>query len=311
VNLLSAFISWKDASGTQYSFYPDLVVSEKWTEGAAVTEHPVEQGANIVDHVRVELVKCELVIFATNEPIGPNSFAVPVMGTASLEGLPGPAIAAAVFEAPEAVVWNNELALKAALLGAGGAIGGAIGGAVGNAVGAAAGALAGAFLAQPSAELVAVPTTTTLTVAPQVEGTGFVQVFAEGTGVQAGVDGLPNVAVDFVSATIGLLASLKNTAQILTLNGSKEVNTSMVIESLAYVREEGTGTGAEITIDFKEIRIIQTLTVNVPLPSVPRAATPTSQGQQNPSDASASVQESAAYQIEQPVKAVYRALVGS
>jgi hypothetical protein len=289
---VSAFIAWTDASGTSYEFYPDLVISEKWAEGAAVTEHPVEQGANIVDHVRVELVKCELVIFATNEPIGPNSFASPVNGVAELQGAPGPAVAAADFVAPEAVVWNNELAVKAALLGAGGAIGGAIGGAVGNAVGAAAGALAGALFAQPSAELEAVPTVTTITTAPQVEGQATVLTFEDD--------------VDFVRETIALLEGLKNTAQLLTVNGSKEVNTSMVIEDISYARDEGNGTGAEISLSFKEVRIVQTLTVAAPLPSMPRAATPTSQGNQNPTDAKASVQASLAYLIADEAKALYQ-----
>jgi hypothetical protein len=267
----SAFLVWTDASGTTYEFYPDLVISEKWTENAAVTEHPVEQGANIVDHVRVELAKCELTIFATNEPIGANSFQSPSLSGLELQGLPGPSFLVPL--PPIADVWQNQLALKGALLAAGGVVGGAIGGAVGNAVGEAAGALLGSLI-QPGDEPTLVPTTITLTTAPQVSGQAQTLTFDQDQ--------------DFVEATIQLLKSLKDNAQIIAVNGSKEANPSMVIEAFSYVRSKEEGTGAEITIAFKEILIVQTQTVTVPL--IPGAATPVQKGTQNPSDAAPPVQ---------------------
>jgi hypothetical protein len=262
----SAFIVWIDASGTTYEFYPDLVISEKWTENATVTEHPVEQGSNVTDHVRVELSRCELVIFATNEPIGPNSFQAPSLSAIELQGLPG--AGQAIPPLPTADVWDNELPAKAALLGAGAAIGGAIGGAAGTAIGGALGALAGAFLAQPHDDQELLPLTIAITAAPQVEGQAQTYTFDQDQ--------------DFVEATVQLLEQLKNAAQVIAVNGSKQVNASMVIEAFSYTRDQSNGTGAEIAIAFKELRVVQTQTVSVPL--VPGAATPVTKGTQNPSD---------------------------
>ena len=52
----------------------DCVTSEQWTEDAEVTEHPVEEGADIADNVRVALPKCQLEVFTSNEPIQDNLF---------------------------------------------------------------------------------------------------------------------------------------------------------------------------------------------------------------------------------------------
>ena len=99
---------------------------------------------------------------------------------------------------------------------------------------------------------------------------------------------------DYVEATIQLLVGLKNTAQIITLNGSKQTISSMVIETLSYTREQDTGTGAEIVIGLKEIRLVQTQFVTAPLPSVPRASTPIKKGNQDPQDGSTQQQSSVA-----------------
>ncbi len=267
----AAYLSWTDSAGALHTFFPDLVLSENWSENATVTEHPVEQGANVVDHVRVELVKCELALFATNEPVGANNFTNPELTAVVLEGLDGPG--QVIPSPPVADVWDANLALKGALLAAGGAIGGLAGGVVGNAIGAAAGALLGGLVTGKDTPT-PVPTVITVTAAPTVIGQATVQTLSE--------------SQDFVQQTIELLEQLKSSAQLVTLNGSKQVVQNMVIESFTYVREAETGTGAEITLGLKEVRIVQTQTVNVPLQ--PRASSPTTNGNQNPSDGSAAQQ---------------------
>ena len=47
--------------------------------------------------------------------------------------------------------------------------------------------------------------------------------------------------------------------------------------------KQDTGTG-EITLSLKEMRFVQTQTVNVPLPAVPSAASPVAKGNQNPAE---------------------------
>lgn len=52
----------------------DATVSEQHTQTAQVTEHPVETGVNIADHVRPQLGKIQLEGFVTNTPINSAAF---------------------------------------------------------------------------------------------------------------------------------------------------------------------------------------------------------------------------------------------
>jgi hypothetical protein len=99
---------------------------------------------------------------------------------------------------------------------------------------------------------------------------------------------------DFVQKTIDLFAMLKSAAQLITVNGSKQTVTPMVIEEFSYTREESDGTGATITLGLKEVRLVQTQVTTAPLPSMPSAATPVKKGTQNPSDGTAQQQQSVA-----------------
>ena len=284
----AAYLTWTDASGNTSSFYPDLVISEKWENPATMTEHPVEQGANVIDHVRVELVKCVLTIFATNEPIGANNFADPGLPQpVGLTGGESPADGTYPTSTVTAAVWNNNLTARGIALAVGdlaataaaGAIGGEIGGIAGAATIIGAGLLEGLLLSG-SASNKSIPITAGSPAAPQVTGQAQVIYFSQ--------------TQDFVEATIQLLLNLKTTTQIISVFGSKQSVQSMAIENVAYTRDEETGTGAEIVISLKEVRFVQTVVVNVPLPSIPSAANTIARGNQNPSNASPSAQESVA-----------------
>ena len=80
-------LEWIDDTGAVNELWFDLVVDEDWPdEGADVTQHPVEVGADISDHVRVKLPTYQLTIRATNEPFtnaGPDGD-LPVRGPASI-----------------------------------------------------------------------------------------------------------------------------------------------------------------------------------------------------------------------------------
>jgi hypothetical protein len=74
---------------------------------------------------------------------------------------------------------------------------------------------------------------------------------------------------DFVEKTHALLVQLKNKAQLIDVFGSKQTEYSMVIEELVFHRGDDTGTGEEITIGLKKVRIVQTQTVAAPIPNLP------------------------------------------
>lgn len=57
-------------SGTEIDF--DLVVSENHTNSSQVTDHPVEKGVNVADHVRPEPVTLSLEVVMTNTPLDPD-----------------------------------------------------------------------------------------------------------------------------------------------------------------------------------------------------------------------------------------------
>lgn len=238
-----ASLSWTDATGLPNSLVFDLVISEEWEEDATVTEHPVEKGANSADHVRVELAKCTLTVFATNEPMaGGNQFtSFPLLGLPLI-----------------AKVWMSNIGLRGLIQGVGGGVGAALGGTVGNIVGGVAGAALASFI-PPGQEV----------------DTPFVASVYQPIGP----------AQDWVQQTITLLRALKNTAQLITVVGSKQTTPNMVIETLSYIRSQDEGSGATIAIGFKEVRIVSTQVVSAPLPAIPRAAPPVSKGAQNPAQA--------------------------
>ena len=285
----SCYFTWLDATGTAQVFYPDLVVSEAWSNPATMTEHPVEQGANVIDHVRVELCKLTLTIFATNEPVGANTWADPggAQG-AAISGGYSPS-SATKTSSVSASVWDSNLTARGIAVAAGdlaataaaSAIGGIGGGLVGEATIFGAGLLEGILLAgHATSQSVAVVAGSPA--APQVSDVANVQFFAE--------------TQDFVERTIGQLLYLKSTAQIVSVYGSKQVQPKMCLEDVSYTRSEGEGTGAEITLSFKEIRLVQTQTSSaaLPSPSVPSASSNVAKGTQNPEDAAPAPQESVA-----------------
>lgn len=54
-------------NGSEIDF--DLVMSEAHTNSSQVTDHPVEKGVNVADHVKVEPFVLALVVFVSNTPL--------------------------------------------------------------------------------------------------------------------------------------------------------------------------------------------------------------------------------------------------
>jgi hypothetical protein len=174
-----------------------------------------------------------------------------------------------------------------------------VGGSTGNQIGAAAGSLAAAFLLQAQAQ----------------------------TDIQQNTLGLPNVLyppltfqtqqwplkTNYVAALHAQLVTLKNAAQLFTVFGSFQTESNMAIESLTFTRSGDTGTGEDIAIGFKQITVVTTQTVAVPIASlaggggVPTVAT----GQQVPTPGSNSVLVALIAQAKQAAAALANALSGA
>lgn len=273
---MGAYLVWVDANGVQNTLKFDLVESEDWSEPTTITEHPVEQGSDVADNVRVSLLRCKLSIFATNDPIGANNWTQANLQTTQLS-LPGPNQVRA-SSATVAKTWDNRLALRSALTGAGAGLGGAVGGVAGGIVGAVAGAVVGNALA-PGQEVDV----------PWDPGAGLNPTPGQNPTIQnyqlAQSD-------DYVSRMIAQLAYLKgdpvlgSTPQLLTVIGTKRAGDNFVIETFDHHRgaPSETGTGASIELGLKQIRFVATQQVTAPVPSLPRAATSKTKGPQNPPD---------------------------
>lgn len=63
---MSAFLSWDNGNS---SLLFDVVTQETQTKSTMITEHPVEAGANVTDHVRPELDRVTIEGFVSNTPI--------------------------------------------------------------------------------------------------------------------------------------------------------------------------------------------------------------------------------------------------
>lgn len=65
-----AYLSWKATTKSPGGLLQfDAVTSESLVFGSTVTEFPVEEGANVADHVRENLDHVSLDVFVTNHPI--------------------------------------------------------------------------------------------------------------------------------------------------------------------------------------------------------------------------------------------------
>lgn len=65
----AAYLSWTTDAGLSKSLFFDVVTEIGVELSSATTEHPVEDGVNVSDHVKKELDKVNLEVFVSNAPI--------------------------------------------------------------------------------------------------------------------------------------------------------------------------------------------------------------------------------------------------
>lgn len=63
------FISWVDVNNEAQSLYFDLVIQDSSNQESEITDHPVEEGANVSDHVRRTPDHFSAQVMVTNQPI--------------------------------------------------------------------------------------------------------------------------------------------------------------------------------------------------------------------------------------------------
>lgn len=248
------YLQWADTAGNISVLWFDVVVSEQWDEDAEVTEHPVEQGANIGDHVRVALVKCSLKVRSSNEPLDGNAFAQNqrspvVVQVPTPSWVRGPGVV-------NVKNWVNPIELRALGASLVGLAGSAIGGATKSTAVAPVAGLVG--LAAASALFpaygITLPVNTTAGLAPPTRGLAPLATVQTSTS-----------PTDFVAQMHLTLKSIKDAAQLVDVYGTKGTQTGMVIESLSFTRDVDTGTGEDIAIGLKEVRIVSTQQVTAPI----------------------------------------------
>jgi hypothetical protein len=279
VTYTQAHLLWTDAGGTDQILQFDSVLEEDWDQGATITEHPVEDGPDVADHIKPLLPKCSLKIKSTNEPIKVSAYPNIV---ASISDLELDLVSVLLPPPPQLLTyenWYNPITLRALLATAGGVVGGAIGGAAGGsgAAGLAGGAVGSGLAGLAAALLLAAKKVPVV----QPIQTGLPsKLFAP---ITATTQQWPD-PTDFVEAMQWLLVFLKNNATIFTLVGSKQTESTMAIEVLAFHRSGETGTGQDITIGLKKLNVVTTQTVAAPILNLPGGGgkPPTAQGPQTP-----------------------------
>ena len=215
----------RDVAGRDHSFtlsgWGNVVLSEEHDRSAMVTEHTVEQGSNIIDHIRPNPKTLKLEVFISNTP----------------------------------AVWN------------------------------------------PDADFL--PMTLDIPRAGQVNADGTPSFFAGGTGalIDKGLQALGlaagqppqrtyhvlqfNGETDYAQIALDKFTELQTTGTLLQVFTPKAAYDNMVLSSIMMHRSAGTGTSATFTLEFREIHIVESLTVDAPLPTVVTATPNNNQGKKD------------------------------
>jgi Dit-like tail protein len=206
----------------------DVVTAEEHERTSTITDHPVEEGINVVDHVRPLPDRLTLEAYVSNAPINsPDALRLPLTTDLPQPGQP--------------------------LLSAGG------------------------FLAGGT--------------------TGMAQQGLVALGIMAGFPLTQTVLVDqfigdtdYPRQTYETLTYLRDNAIMLTVHTPRATYKNMLIERIQMHRDAQTGTGANFTIEMREVRIVASSITNAPLPSIPRSNPSLSLGKKDPAAGAAAMQ---------------------
>lgn len=221
--LSPTYLSWLDNATPRWVKF-DVVESEKHTFTAQITEHPVESGSNIGDHVRHDLDMITLEILISNSPITNESL------TWQQERASG-------FVGPQALPYPPTDPKP--FFPTPGAIFGAIGSGIADLLG-----------------------------------------FGYQRHVNANVLNFPGDAAS-KDVVFSELRRLKLNAIPVEIITGLDVYEDMLLIGLDVPRTPKEGDAVRMTLNFKNIRKVQSKLVTAPAASIPSAAKPLSKGKQD------------------------------
>lgn len=92
---------------------------------------------------------------------------------------------------------------------------------------------------------------------------------------------------DYVAVAESTLTTLKDSATLLSVITPHKAYFNMVLENVTMKRDAKTGTSANFSLSFREIRIVSSQIVAAPLPTIPRAVPTVDKGKKDPAPADA------------------------
>lgn len=263
-----ASIAYKDGAGAVQELRLDSVEVTEINIGTQVTEHPVEEGAPVTDHVRVLLPVCTINGYVSNTPLPSNPGAqalfenrefdlppatekVPVSGNVDLPDPP-----------------YRSTAMVSVVRSAMGVVDSVFG-------------LSGSG-------------------PKKMQGIVGVTEQAGPGRKMVGAVGLPGVDSNRAAAIFKKLEELQAKAELVTYVDSLRQYDDVVIENLTTSRSLEDGKGASFQLSLKRIRIVSAKRVKAPLPAEVRGEAPASKGSQSTQqDPNAGLKSGAAELVDQ------------
>lgn len=251
-----SYILWKPkgsvgdlGGGTTKVLTFDATLSEDHKWSSTITDHPVELGADIADHVRKDLDELTLEVFISNSPVEPRLAQVQTFHGLVDEAVPMVATKGQKPLSVKALVLQKDLRVQELHVD----------------------------LAQPKIAL----TPAGLAVSLVQRGLRAIKPphFTATAGLQSSVKNREAVAlvqwfenpVDVVALVGRTLYDLRSNATLVTVYTPKRIYEDMALKEIRLKRDDQTGDGARFSLDFREVRTVSTKFGEVPLPSLKKA----------------------------------------
>ncbi len=328
--LVPAFLTWTDDTGLAQQFRC-FSKSRDYEASSDITSHPVETKSDITDNVRPKMRDATVYFFETNSPIEENNWASPTTGVQVLT-VPGPpaqgtsdpiqfddydglrgvkGIAASgvlvALGALDAIVKTPTVIDAATVVGAGLLEGSGATDIVTDLIVGTTAIEVGEFAAAEAILEAPGEPVPTLIDPPDPPDPTPGQSFSVQTQEFSGV--LSDGPQDYVALTFQLLEELRISCQVVNLITAHWTLSNLVIAKVHVHEDAETGNAADIQVDLKEIRFVETETVPAPAPSLPRASAKVNKGEQGTADADAKT-ESLAHAALKKAAGLVRTVAG-
>lgn len=235
---MGAYLIWTVPGGSTYTLAFDIVESENPAFPTTITDHVVEQGADVSDNIRVGLQTVTLEVFVSNEPIIEQGQWLQGQLTPATQSVspPNQPPVNPALQFLDVKTWFTIPIISIPIISA----------------------LAAHEQDSTVAYNAGLPPTP-----GQLVSVNVLQF---------------NNQINAVAQTHDALAYLQDNFQLVTVMGTEGTYDNMAVEHFEMTRTSDEGSGAKFTIQLKEIRQVSSVIVAAPKPSVPRGNTPTKKG---------------------------------